>query len=62
MMKPTSNAVLINGKKGAADQRRSWRGVGGLKGKEGEAVIDCSASVLVVRRGGRAGFAPRALL
>lgn len=28
MMKPTSNAVLINGKQGASDQRRSRRGEG----------------------------------
>lgn len=43
MMKPTSNAVLMNGKQGAADQRRSWRGVRG--GGGGEGVIDCTASV-----------------
>lgn len=70
MMKPTSNAVLINGKQGAADQRRSWKGEGGRwQGREGEAVIDCTVCVLVVRRGGwamcekwRAGFALQAAL
>lgn len=31
MMKPTSNTVLINGKQGTADQRRSRRGEGSGK-------------------------------
>lgn len=37
--------MLINGKQGAAD-----RGAGRWKGKEGEAVIDCTACVLVARK------------
>ncbi len=69
MMKPTSNTA-DKWKAGSGWPEEEWKGGGSWKEEEGEAVIDCTACVLLERRmtrGGkamweewRAGFAPRA--